>query len=276
MKITFFTKTLKSLDVDGLIATGEQLGLEGWDLVVRTGYVVNPDNAQQALPAAARKMAAAGQPVLTVNANQDLLWPDMPSARPLLKGMAEAGVPLLRIGYFPFDPARQDYWQEVARARQALAGWQDLAREYGVKLVYHTHSGGGQLGLNCAALMHLLHGFDPQYLGAYIDPGHMLINGEPFALGLSMVKPYLAMVGLKDYRPHLQTAGLDGSLAWECVLAGHGGVTWSSVFAELARLDFQGPGSVHAEFEPPRHAPGMFLEMVKADILYFKHMRAAA
>src|SRR5665811_1102548 len=59
-----------------------------------------------------------------------------------------------------------------------------------------------------------------------------------------------------------------GALTWECVLAGQGGVKWSSVFGELAKVNFQGPCSVHAEFEPPRNAPHLFLEMVKADILY--------
>jgi sugar phosphate isomerase/epimerase len=91
-----------------------------------------------------------------------------------------------------------------------------------------------------------------------------------------MVKPYLAMVGLKDYKPHLHTGEVDGSLTWECVLAGQGGVQWRAVFAELAKMNFQGPCSVHAEFEPPRHAPHLFLEMARADIIYFKQLRDEA
>jgi sugar phosphate isomerase/epimerase len=276
MKITFFSKTLKPYDVDEMVEIGARLGLEGWDLAVRPGYVVNPDNVADALPAATRKFNAAGQPVLTTTGNFDVLWPDGAMVRPLLKGMADAGVPLLKLGYFMIDPAKQDYWQEVERIRQALAGWEKLGREYGVRIAYHTHSGMGQMGLNCSALMHLLHGFDPQYIGAYIDPGHMLINGEPFAFGLAMVKPYLAMVGLKDYKPHLHTGEVEGALTWECVLAGQGGVQWRTVFSELAKLNFGGPCSVHAEFEPPKHAPHLFLEMAKADIIYFKQLRDAA
>lgn len=276
MKITFFSKTLKSLDVDGLISAGEHLGLEGWDLAVRPGYTVNPDNVETALPIAAHKLTAAGQPVLTVTGNFDVLLPDDPQVQPLLSGMADAGVGLLKLGYFTISPAQEDYWQEVERIRRAFDGWQQLSREYGVKILYHTHSGSGSMGLNCAALMHLLSGFDPQHIGAYIDPGHMLINGEPFAHGLGMVKPYLAMVGLKDYKPHLHATDAGGALTWECVMAGQGGVTWGNVFAELTALGFSGPCSVHAEFEPPAHASHLFMEMARADFIYFKQMRDAA
>jgi sugar phosphate isomerase/epimerase len=93
---------------------------------------------------------------------------------------------------------------------------------------------------------------------------------------LNMVKPYLAMVGLKDYKPHLHSSAAGGSLTWECVMAGQGGVTWGTVFAELAALGFAGPCSVHAEFEAPAHAPHLFMEMARADIIYFKQMRDAA
>ena len=55
MKITFFSKTLKPYDVDEMVDIGARLGLEGWDLAVRPGYAVNPDNVQTALPAATRK-----------------------------------------------------------------------------------------------------------------------------------------------------------------------------------------------------------------------------
>jgi sugar phosphate isomerase/epimerase len=237
---------------------------------------VNPDNIEQALPDAARQLAAAGQPVLSITGSLDLLWPDAPGVLPLLRGMAAASVPLLKLGYFRFDPATQDYWAEVARIRQALAGWEQLGRAHGIKIMLHTHSGMGHMGLNAAALMHLIKDFDPQSIGAYLDPGHMLVNGEPFPFGLAMAKQYLSMIALKDFRPHLHSGETEGTLTWEVVLAGQGGVPWRTVFDELARMQFQGPCTVHAEFEAPKHAPHLFLEMAKADITYFKLLRDAA
>jgi sugar phosphate isomerase/epimerase len=276
MRIVLFSKFLKDLDIKGMIAAGEQLGLEGWDLCVRPGYAVNPDNVITALPVAARRLSAAGQPITLVTGNFDLLWPEAPNAEPLLRGMDTADVRLLKLGYFRLDPAEQDYWQEVDRIRQALSGWEKLGRQYHVKIVYHTHSGQGFMGLNCAALMHLLKDFDPQYIGAYLDPGHLLINGEPFLFGVAMVREYLAMIGLKDCRPHFHPGQEEGSVQWEWVLAGQGGVNWGVVFQELSRIGFQGPCSVHTEFEVPKHAPSLFMEMAKADVTYFKMKRDAA
>ncbi|MCC6443198.1 MAG: sugar phosphate isomerase/epimerase [Armatimonadetes bacterium] len=276
MRIVFFSKFLKELDVDGLVAAGERVGLEGWDLCVRPGYAVNPENVMSALPPAAKRMKEAGQPVAFVTGNFDVLWPDGPGSELLLQGMDAADVRLLKLGYYMVDPTGQDYWREVDRFRKGLEGWEKLGRKYNVKITYHTHSGHGYLGINCAALMHILSGFDPRYIGAYIDPGHMLIDGEPFPFGLAMAKQYLSIVALKDFRPHFQPGAEEGGIHWECVLAGQGGVPWGTVFKELVRSGFDGPCSVHAEFEIPKHAPHLFLEMAKADVAYFKMKRDAA
>jgi sugar phosphate isomerase/epimerase len=132
----------------------------------------------------------------------------------------------------------------------------------------------GYMGLNAAALMHLLRDLDPAAIGAYLDAGHLVVNGEPFAFALAMVKPYLAMVGLKDYKPILQPSGDEQKLQWECVPAGQGGVAWGEVFRLLAKDGFAGPCSVHAEFSAPPGAS--FVKMVQAEVAYLKRKRDTA
>ena len=83
--------------------------------------------------------------------------------------MDAADVRLLKLGYFAFDPVRANYWEAVERTRAALAGWNELAGRYRVMVCYHTHSR-GNLGLNAGMLAHLLRGFDPARIGAYLDP----------------------------------------------------------------------------------------------------------
>ena len=41
--------------------------------------------------------------------------------------MDAADVRLLKLGYFAFDPVRENYWAAVERTRAALAGWSELA-----------------------------------------------------------------------------------------------------------------------------------------------------
>jgi sugar phosphate isomerase/epimerase len=160
--------------------------------------------------------------------------------------MDEADIRMLKLGYFRFDPGTQHYWREVDRIRGILAGWGELAEKHRVKIVYHTHSG-GFMGGNAAALAHLLRGFDPRYIGAYLDPAHMVIEGETFAAGLSMLKEYVCAVGLKDVLVERREAGGHGDLQAVFKPAGQGMVNWSAVFAELKRMRFAGVLSIHGQ-----------------------------
>lgn len=124
------------------------------------------------------------------------------------------------------------------------------------------------LGLNCAALMHLIDGFDPRHIGAYIDPAHMLLNGEPFAFGVGMVRDYLAIVALKDVLVSREPSGDEGKRRAQWVPAGEGCVAWSEVFAELARVGFDGPLSIHAEYQA--ETPEEHLARLKPEVEYFR------
>lgn len=250
MKMVTFSKLYKEKSIDELVEWALQNKLDGYDMCIREGFPVNPENVAEALPAAAETMRAAGLDIPMVTGEGDLLQPDHVTAEPTVAAMAEAGVPLLKLGYFRFNPAEMDYWEEVDKARKALDGWQDLAEKYGVTIMYHTHSN-RCLGLNCSCLMHLLKGFDPQYIGAYIDTGHMAVEGEEFAVGLAMVREYLAAVAFKDAM--LWRKGENGHGMPERYFgpAGSGIVNWTQVISELKRVGFDGPISVHCEFKAP-------------------------
>jgi len=275
MQLLCFSKCLKDKDVAGLIDLAKDLGLDGYDLCVRDGYVASPDNARQVLPALVKQMAAEGLSIPMVTGPTDLIRPEHPAAEPLMAAMTESGIRLLKIGYARCRPqAGDDYWQKVNEFRRALEGWAKLAEKHGVKVCYHTHSGPDFLGGNCAALMHLLQGFDPRHLGAYIDPGHLTVDGEPFALGLAMVREYLSIVALKDVLPTPQRSGDEGVDARRWVTAGSGIVAWSEVFAELVRIGYDGPLSVHAEYE--HEGPEDLRAKLKPEVEYFRKKRDAA
>ena len=183
-----------------------------------------------------------------VTGSLDLIDPDKPTVEPILKAMDRANIRLLKLGYFPFDPVNQDYWQEVSNARKALARWEELGKTYQVKICYHTHSR-GFLGLNCAALMHLVAGFNPLHIGAFIDPVHLVLEGEEFPVGAAMVQQYLSIVSVKDVMLRKIATGGHSAVELEVVPCGTGMVDFDSVFSTLRRINFPGPLTVHCEFE---------------------------
>ena len=197
MKLIVFSKMLQEKSVAELIDLAQRHGYDGYDLAVRPGHPVNPDNAATALPQAQTQMEQAGLQIGMVTGNFDLLTADHPLAEPLLAAMDSANVRLLKLGYFRFEPQTMDYWEQVDNVRRAFAAWEKLASIYNVKICYHTHSH-YCMGLNAAALMHLLRDFDPAYLGAYLDPGHFAVDGEPFDFGLAMAREHLSILSVKD------------------------------------------------------------------------------
>ncbi|RKY67725.1 MAG: hypothetical protein DRQ02_06505 [Candidatus Latescibacterota bacterium] len=187
--------------------------------------------------------------------------------------MDQADVRLLKLGYYQFVPGKDDYWTYVDHIRKSLEGWQKLGERYNVKLCYHTHSG-LNMGGSCAALAHLIRGFDSRFIRAYIDPGHMWMDGEPFSLGLAMIKEFLSIVGLKDPTYVGVKKNGEGAYYPAFTTAGEGMVPWSSVFSELLRAGYDGPLSIHAEFETESHQ--QYISAVKSEVVYFRQKRDIA
>ena len=266
MKLIMFSKALKEKSPAELIALAKEWGLDGYDLCVRPGYPVSPDNAAEELPRVAGLFREAGLDIPMVTGNFDLLEPEHPTAEPILKAMDKAGVRLLKLGYFRYDPLKQDYMAEVERIRAALARWRSLARRYGVRICYHTHSD-KCMGLNAASLAHLLAGFDPALIGAYMDPAHLAIEGEEFATAIGIIRPWLSLVAVKDVLLTRVVKNGHGAVKRDWVVAGEGVVDWTAVFDCLRREHYAGPVSVHCEFHV---APEQFLPAAKREVAFFR------
>jgi len=215
---------------------------------------------------AAAFAAREGLAIPMVTGHFDLLYPDQPVVEELLDAMNRANVRLLKLGYYRFDPTKQDYWKEVDHVRTALDGWQECSRKHGVRICYHTHSN-RCMGLNCAALAHLIRGYDPACIGAFLDPCHMLLEGEAFDVGLAMVREHLSIVSLKDVRLVRKDKNGHGSVLHEMPLAGEGMVDWTAVFDELKRVGYNGPLTVHCEFDVPG---GQLEEAARHDAKFFR------
>jgi len=281
MKLIAFTKMFQNATAEDLRSIARRDGLDGFDLCVREGYPVNPDNIDRALPDLVRQLGDSGVSVPMITGPG--LWcdADAPQSRRIVRAMADAGVRLFKLGYMLHKPAGPgDYRRTVERFREGLTDWAKIAGDHGVRVCYHTHCDmpgfhlGYHLGTNCAELMHLIEGFDPTTVGAYIGTGNLVASGEPFTLGLEMLRDYLAVVELQDLRLEWHRVDDEGDHDRKWTTAGSGAVHWTQVFSSLARVGFEGPMTMHAEFEVP--AGETFDSVFQREAAYFRAKRDVA
>ena len=270
MKLIVFSKSLKDKSLEELIELGQRLEIDGYDLCVRPGYPVNPDNAAEELVRAAKRMGSAGLSIPMVTANFDVIYPHHPTAKPILSAMDKADIRLIKLGYFRFDPLTQDFWEGVEDIRTALSGWQKLAKQYNVKVCYHTHSI-RHYASNASMLAHLIRGFDHSYIGAFLDTGHMVIEGEEFCVAAAILKDSLSILAAKDILLERKERNGHGSMTHRGVEAGHGMVDWTEVFETLKRLEFRGPVTIHCEFEVPEDG---LIAGIERETAFFRDFRA--
>ena len=269
MNFILFSKSLKALTTTQYIRKALELGVDGFDLCVRPGYAINPDNIEEMLPPFADACRRAG--IVVAMVTTELSDPANPVTAKYLQAMDRAGVRMAKLAYSLFARHNtHDYWTEAERLREKVEAWGGLAEKHHVKLVYHTHSadedGTNYMGSNASGLMHLLKGFDPRFLGAFLDPAHLRVGGESFDFAVNMTGKYLSAVALKDV-----------SLAWDARhnrvhrnwnKAGEGMVEWDLVFSELVRLAFSGPLSICAEYSAKDE--GEFFAHLPREIEFFK------
>jgi len=264
-RMILFSKHWPQNSAHELCHLARYLSVDGFDLCVRAGYTVNPDNVADALVPFVATLRTENLHVPLVTAEGSLVQPADPTARPILQAMDRADIRLLKLGYFRVDPIR-DYRIQFDQVRRAMEGWQQLGREYRVKICYHTHAH-RRMGLNAGLLAQMINGLDPEYIGAYLDPLHLTIEGEEFELAAAIVKPYLSVIALKDVLIHRSVVADHGRKDWAVVPAGQGMVDWTAVFSTIRNFNYSGPLSIHGEFVVP---PDQFMSELQREVAYYR------
>jgi len=263
MQFLYFTKHWPAESIETLIGIAKKVDADGLDLAVRAGQAVNPENVKNALPDAVKKCQDNGISVGMVTMETKPTDPEDPTVEAVLAACGQGGVQLLKVGYFTHEPGR-DYWKEIDRLRGVLEQLGKMAARHGVVACYHTHSG-MFFGSNASGLMHLLRGQDPASLGAYIDVGHLALNGEPIPLALDIVRDYLRMVGVKSPMWESRREGERAVWNYRIVPMFEGIVDCEQMFRELGRIGFDGPLTFHTEYEMPQD---QLVEALAKEIAY--------
>jgi sugar phosphate isomerase/epimerase len=264
MDYIFFSKMLQDQSIEQLIESLQGMGADGVDFTVRPGYPVHPDNVAEALAPAAQAIRAAGLSIPMVTTPGDFTNPALPYAEPLFRACGEADIRLVKLGYWSFPGS--GYWKAVDRMKADVEGFARLGEKYGVKPCLHTHSG-NCLALNASALMHVLREFSPEQVGAYLDPGHLALCGEPLPMAFDMAADWLALVAIKD---SIKVRREDGSVRNGFLPLGEGFVDWKQMLQWLIAHDYAGPLSFHSEF--PSESIEYLLEQTRKDIAYLREL----
>lgn len=221
----------------------KELGVAGPDLTVRPGGLVPPERVAEELPKAAGVFREHGLTIPMISTG--LTSARDPAARPTLTAAGKLGIRYFKTGYFKYDDP--DQWEErIASARKDLSSLAGLGKEAGVCAGVHNHAGptvGGAMWDG----VELLKPLDVKWVGAYFDPMHATIEGGNFGwqLGFRRLAPRLKMVALKDF---VWEKTANGWRTRMCPL-GEGMVRWPEFFRLLAKTDFDGPLSLHIEYD---------------------------
>ena len=252
MKKVMFTKHLQGMELDQIIQGLKRIGLDGADLCTRPGFPVNPDNCEKAMPEAARRFADAGMSIQICTTPGEFTNANFAYAEGLFAGCAAAGVPSMKLGYWRLD-AGDDYWKVLDSVRTDMEGLAKLAEKHGVKVVSHTHCG-MDMGLNASANMRIMEGFDPTYVGAFLDTGHLSLVGEPLPMAIGMCAEYLDCFALKELVWTKPMGTLSESPRCKVVPFGYGNVDWPALVRQLKKREFDGALSFHGEYSYPPEA----------------------
>lgn len=221
-----------------------QLDIAGPDLTVRPGGLVAPERVAEELPRAAAAFQDEGLSIPMISTG--LTSVDDPAARPTLTAMKTLGIRYYKLGYQQYE-GLDDWQSQIEAARKKLAGLVELGKAADVVAGLHNHSGpfiGGALWDG----WELLRPLDAKSIGFYFDPAQATIEGgkHGWKLGFGRLAPRLKMVAIKDFVWE-KTKG-EWRTRW-CPL-GEGMVRWPEFFELLAKIPFDGPVSLHIEYDP--------------------------
>jgi sugar phosphate isomerase/epimerase len=274
MRFVLFTDNLADLTVEQACSAAMAAGFDGLDLTLRPGGHVLPENVEVGLSRAKRYADASGIAIPMVStAVRDI---DCPHTEAVFAAAAHYGARLVKLGYWEYRPFGT-LASQVNEARAKLTRLIALGRKYHILPCVHCHSGrfiasGGPM------LYLVLKGFQPGEVGAYVDPMHMTIEGgrAGWEMGLDLVAPWIALVGVKNFRWLPAERDPHGQQRWRweyCPLA-DGMAPLPEFFAYLQRLKYDGTISFHSEYKGEtsfrRLTTTELLDQSAADLRYLK------
>ena len=247
MKIMLFSKHLGELSVAEAGEVIADLGFDGVDLTVRPRGHVLPENASRELGGAIETLTGMGLavPMITTGITSG----DDPHATAIFEAAAQAGVSELKLGYWRYDGFGTIH-AAIEGAARDLDGIEALAQRTGVRAVIHNHSGNFVSAL-APVVWQLIADRDPAAVGAYADPGHLMVEGGlgGWRMALDLLGDRISVCAFKDYLWETEAdEGNKPHLVRVAKPLREGMVPWPEVVGYLRDAGFDGWISLHREY----------------------------
>src|SRR6266704_974741 len=238
--LCLFSKPLPDMDWRRLAQAAKSVGFGGIDLTVRQGGHVRPERAAEDLPKAVEAIREEGLDVPMITTE---LTSSADPARIILSTAAKLSIPFFKPGYYHYKMV--NVRQELEAAANQFRGLVGLSKQNGIQTGYHNHE--EYIGAPVWDMASVIETLDPKWAGFYFDARHAVAEGGVAAwkIATNLVMPRLKMVAAKDFWwEKAQT----GWAARNCPL-GEGMVDWKYFMNALAAGGFQGPISLHLEYD---------------------------
>ncbi len=245
--ICFFSKHLPKMDAARLAETVKKLGFGGVDLTVRPGGHVLPERAGEDLPKAVAAIRAAGLNVPMITTA--LTSASDPAAMAILSTAARLSIPYFKPGYYKYSFI--DVRRELDKAMKDFRTLSDLSKQLGIQVGFHNHE--AYVGASLWDVADTIDQLEPKWAGYYFDVRHAVCEGGSagWKIAFNLIAPRVKMIAVKDFYWNKTSRG------WQqvnCPL-GEGMVDWNAYFRLLRLAKFQGPISLHLEYDIPGESP---------------------
>jgi sugar phosphate isomerase/epimerase len=201
-------------------------------------------------------------------ATTDITDPALYPTENIFRACADAGIGVIRLGYWKYDPAI-GYRAILDTARRNVEDLAQIARTSGIKIALQLH--GKTIHSSGAQALALLQNHDPAVVGAYPDPGNQVVQEgrENWRFTFDALEPWLCCVGVKNGGWFPGALADSGQRHWTSDWLGlsEGMVPWDDIMAFLMASNYDGLLSFHSHYEVPfdqvKHQTRCDLEFVR-------------
>ena len=195
--VAFFEKPLQSLSSDELAKQLAEIGFDGVEATVRKGGRIEPEKAQDELPALVETLKKNGLQILVMASS--IGRADQPHAEETLRTAAKLGVKRYRLSGFRYD-LKKPILPQLDDLKLQLIDLAALNRELGLTAVYQNHAGGSNVGGQIWDLHYLMKELDPKEIAVAYDIRHAKVEGmSAWKVNFQLIRPWIQAVYVKDF-----------------------------------------------------------------------------